>query len=68
MKGKKLTSTQRKALVKSGFPSEELENYLLQIVRTIEEGSKRPTKDGNGYQRYSLIHRTTGEIKEINIR
>ena len=65
IRGKNLTVAQRKALLQNGFSNDTVNSYMVQKVIWIEEGREKLSKFGEKKEKWTLIHKTTGEIKEI---
>jgi len=67
IRGKNPTVAQRKALMASGLSDDEVDLYLINSIKHVEEGSRRPTKYGTKEELWILTHRETGEMREVVI-
>ena len=68
IKGKTLSITQRNALMKAGMPAAHINEWLLQKSKFISSDGGRPSKLKSKKEVYEIIHRETGETKEVVIR
>jgi len=51
----------------SGLSDDEVDLYLINSIKHVEEGSRRPTKYGTKEELWILTHRETGEMREVVI-
>ena len=68
IRGKVPTRSQRQILVANGVSEKEQESYLIQKISLVkEETDKYLHKSSNKDENWTLIHRDTGELKEVYI-
>jgi hypothetical protein len=68
IRGKSPTLRQKKILIKNGLSNDEVELYLIQKTSFVQEGDKRRLNQFiNKVEKWTLIHRETGELKEVYI-
>lgn len=69
VRGKALTRGQQKTLIENGFPKDEIDDYLLHRTSFVQEGSdKRLNQSSNKVAKWTLIHRDTGELREVYVK
>ena len=68
IRGKVPTRSQRQILVDNGVSEKEQELYLIQKIALVQEGKdKRLNQSSNKVENWTLVHRETGELKEVYI-
>lgn len=72
IRGKVPTRSQRQILMANGVSEKEQELYLIQKISIIQKGeekrlNKSNNKSSDNVENWTLIHRETGELKEVYI-
>lgn len=68
IRGKALNRAQQKTLIQNGVSKDEIELYLLYKTSFAQEGAdKRLNQSSNKVAIWTLIHRNTGELREVYI-
>jgi hypothetical protein len=69
IRGKVPSRTQHQILVSNGMTDNEIASYLIQKITLVQEGKdKRLNQSSNKVENWTLVHRETGELKEVYIR
>ena len=67
IRGKNFTVGQKKVLMRNGISMKELDQYLFQGMRFIEDGNKNLTRSKDKREQWTLINRNNGESREVAI-
>ena len=68
IRGKLLNRTQRKTLLNNGMTNEEIELFLILKSEFVQQGpSKRLNQSSKKAEKWTLMNRDTGELKEVYI-
>lgn len=68
VRGKVPSRSQRQILTKNGISEEDQESYLIYKISFIQDcRDKRLNKSSSKVENWTLIHRETGELKEVYI-
>lgn len=68
IRGKLLNRTQRKTLLNNGMTNEEIELFLILKTEFVQQGpSKRLNQSSKKAEKWTLMNRDTGELKEVYI-
>ena len=68
IRGKNLTVQQRKTLIRRGFSEKTVDSYMMQKVKMIEvDNPKNLSRCKDKWTQWTVVHRDTGEVREIVI-
>lgn len=67
IRGKNLSVNQRKILLKHGFSNDTVNSYQMKSIKWLEDGKENLSKFGEKQEVWTIINKTTGEIKEVII-